>query len=96
MDNQKPIHAGKQIHTLEELDTARRERRAVISSGVPCFRKPKPAAVVIMQQGITILQTFRYGLYYYEKPKREKKGPRFHKREKVIERPCLGELKSNE
>lgn len=82
MSERKPALAGKQIHTLEELDAARREKRAVVSSGVPSFNRPKPAAVVIMLQGETILRTFRLGLYYYEKPKREKKGPRFLKARK--------------
>lgn len=85
MSERKPALAGKQIHTLEELDAARRERRAVISSGVPCFHKPKPAAVVIMLQGETILRIFQRGLYYYEKPKREKRGPTFYKAKKKTE-----------
>lgn len=85
MSERKPALAGKQIHTLEELDAARRARRAVISSGVPSFDRPKPAAVVIMLQGETILRIFQRGLYYYEKPKREKKGPMFHKTKKETE-----------
>lgn len=80
MSEKKLLHAGKRINTLEELDVARREKRAVISFGVPCFQRPKPAAVVIMLQGETILKTLRSGLYYYEKPKRAKKGPTFHKK----------------
>lgn len=85
MSERKPIFAGKKINTLEELDAARKERRAVTSSGVPCFHGPKPAAVVIMLQGEIILRIFQCGLYYYEKPKREKKGPRFHKTGKKTE-----------
>jgi len=85
MSDRKPLFAGKQIHTLEELDAARRERRAVVASGVPCFNRHKPAAVVIMLQGETILRIFRRGLYYYEKPKREKNGPRFHKAKQKTE-----------
>lgn len=79
MKDRKPLFAGKQIHTLEELDAARQGKRAVVSAGVPCFNAPKPAAVVIMLQGVTILRTFRRGLYYYETPKRKKKGIRFHR-----------------
>lgn len=82
MSEHKPALAGKQVRTLEELDAARRERRAVICAGVPCFSMPRPAAVVIMLQGETLLRIFQRGLYYYEKPNRKKKGPTYFKTKK--------------
>lgn len=63
----------KKVKTLEELQNAAFEKKAVKSEkrGM-CFERPIPAAVILNMAGTTILRLFQDGLYVYEKPKRGK------------------------
>lgn len=58
---------GKQIKTLEELNTAAKNRQAVISVIFDKFSRPMPAAVLLNMSGNTILCRIRLGVYVYEK-----------------------------
>lgn len=58
---------GKHIKTLEELRQATDEKRAVIVPKSHPWSKPRPAAVLLHQQGASILRLFRMGMYVFEK-----------------------------
>jgi hypothetical protein len=60
---------GNRIMTLKALAYARLKRRAVIVPGTVWY-KPKPAAVILMLPGETILRLIEKGMYLYEKPKK--------------------------
>jgi len=62
-----PDHrCGARVATLGLLNTLAREKKCVISSGLPRWAKrPVPAAVVINMTGLTLLRGFRLGLYEY-------------------------------
>lgn len=60
-----PTTKGKRIRTLEQLELAALDRKAV-SSGV-CFRRT-PAAFVISMPAIQVLRLLRSGMFIY-KPK---------------------------
>jgi len=62
----------KQLFTLEDIDKAMRDRRAVVCpKSHAAFKGPTPAAVIINQQGGVILRLLRLGLFIYKK--KEKK-----------------------
>ena len=62
---------ANRIMTLKALAYARLKRRAVIVPGTTPWDKPKPAAVILMLPGETILRLIEKGMYLYEKPKKE-------------------------
>ena len=65
----------KQIKTLEDLNTAAKNRQSVISVIFDKFSRPMPAAVFLNMSGNTILCRIRMGVYVYEKHKKGACGP---------------------
>lgn len=75
-----PPFLGRQIKTLHDLESAATSKRAVVvfMSGVDYYLnpKPRPAAYVLNQNGGTILNMIKTGLYIYiptakaQRPKR--------------------------
>ena len=63
---------GKRILSLEDLQAAMLFRKSVIVPKSNAWKRPKPAAVVINQQGWLLLRLFRDGMFIYEKPKKER------------------------
>ena len=61
----------KQINTLEDLNTAAKNRQSVVFD---TFSRPMPAAVFLNMSGSTILGLINSGVYIYEKPKKFKWG----------------------
>ena len=55
------------VRTIEELDRARRDKRAVTVPLATNFRGPTPAAFVIHYSGVILLRLFRAGMFIYEK-----------------------------
>jgi len=64
----------KQITTLEELNTAAKNRQSVVF-GWGTLSRPMPAAVFLNMAGVTILCRIHLGVYIYEKPKKRAWGP---------------------
>lgn len=56
----------KRILTIEELEAAMHDRRAVIIPGT-VWEKPKPAAVIIHLPGAVLLRLFKQGMFLYER-----------------------------
>ena len=63
----------KQIKTLEDVNTAAKNRQSVVF-GCGSFSRPMPAAVFLNMAGITILCRIHLGVYIYEKPKKRAWG----------------------
>lgn len=63
---------GRPITTLEGLEWARKNRKAVIVPDSWAWRKPLPAAALINQQGHILLDLFNLGMFIYKKE--DKKG----------------------
>ena len=59
--------APLRIESLAALESARRNRRAVICPSLRCFSKPKPAAFIINLSGEIILRLMEAGMFLYEK-----------------------------
>lgn len=72
----------KQINTLEDLNTAAKNRKSVVF-GCGSFSRPIPAAVFLGMTGRTILGLIHSGVYIYEKPKKIKCGPSWFTRKAV-------------
>ena len=56
------------IATLWELDMAVKSKQAVIVPESACWARPRPAAVLIHQQGAALIRLFDLGMYVYKKP----------------------------
>lgn len=63
------------IETLHELGYAAENRMAVMVPGT-VWEKPKPAAVLMQQQGTMILSLINKGMFIYMNQKKTKKGAR--------------------
>jgi len=57
---------GERVRTFEQLASACQNKRAVIAPGT-FLSRPKPASVVMHQQGVTILRLLRRGIFIYLK-----------------------------
>ena len=57
----------KAIHTLEDLEKARKNKKSVFCPNLHCWEKCRPAAFLINLQGSALLNLFRAGMYIYEK-----------------------------
>lgn len=57
-----------QIKTLEELHTARANRRSVVTPKFSAWSGPRPAAVMMNLSGEQLLGMFQSGMFIYEKP----------------------------
>lgn len=56
-----------QIRTLEELFACTVARQSVVVPSSNAWKGPRPAAVLINQQGLSLLHCFRLGMYVYER-----------------------------
>lgn len=54
------------IETLEGLEAAMNDHRAVVIPGT-VWEKPKPAAVIIHLPALVLLRLLRKGIYLYER-----------------------------
>ncbi len=57
----------KQVKTLEDLHELAGAKRSVIVPKSHPWSKPRPAAVLLNQQGASLLTLFRMGMFVYEK-----------------------------
>jgi len=62
------------ILTLEGLAWAAKNKRSVVVPKSHAWSKPRPAAVLIHQQGISLLRLFRMGMFVYSPTNRKKEG----------------------
>ena len=56
----------QKVETLQELESAMNNRRAVVIPGT-VWEKPKPAAVIIQLPGTALVKLFKKGIYLYER-----------------------------
>lgn len=59
----------KKIKTLQDIDNAIREKKALVCPNAPCFNRPIPAAVYMQFHGQDILRLIQKGLYVYQSHK---------------------------
>ena len=64
----------EKIETLKQLQKAANQKRSVIVPQSHAWEKPKPAIVLLHQQGISLLKLFDFGMYIYEKEKKHGQG----------------------
>ncbi|MDB6080480.1 MAG: hypothetical protein JWO82_4227 [Akkermansiaceae bacterium] len=57
-----------QIHSLEQLEMARVNKRAVVAPSWSAFSRPRPAAWIINLSGPVLLSLMRSGLFIYTPP----------------------------
>ena len=62
----KPL---ERVRTLSDLVEAASAKKSVVCPGNWAWSKPKPAAVVINLNGITLHRMIEQGIYVYDKPK---------------------------
>ena len=58
---------GRRIPGLICLQIAVEDKRAVVVPRSLCWRKPRPAAVLIHQPGAVLIKLFGLGMFIYEK-----------------------------
>lgn len=66
---------GKRIETIADLANASRDQRAVVGCFPWSRTKPHPAAFIFSMTGPQIHRFITYGLYLYEKEKRDGNEP---------------------
>jgi len=59
------------ISTLQQLLDAAKNRKSVIVPKSHAWSKPKPAAVLLFQQGASLIRLFDMGMYIYKPIKKE-------------------------
>jgi len=69
----KKKNITQRIATLEDLAKAVENKRSVVVPMSRSWSKPRPAAVLIQQQGSSLLQLFEMGMFLYS-PIKTKKG----------------------
>lgn len=61
---------GAPILTLQGLAYFAKHRKAVVVPGT-VWEKPRPAVVLLHQQGASLLELFNIGMYVYKKEEKE-------------------------
>jgi|GEM_PF-3508846 len=56
------------ISTLGQLYMAAKQKKAVVVPDSYCWSKPKPAIVLLHQQGASLVRLFDKGMFIYKKP----------------------------
>lgn len=73
----------KQIATLGDLAKAVENKRSVIVPKSHPWSKPRPASVLIHQQGISLLRLFRMGMFLYTPTKKKKEDKHYERRPNI-------------
>ena len=68
------IRNRNKVSTLKQLYEASRNKKSVVVPQSRAWYKPKPAAVMLHQQGASLFRLFELGMYIYNPNKEEREA----------------------
>jgi len=68
------IRNRNKVSTLKQLYEASRNKKSVVVPQSRAWCKPKPAAVMLHQQGASLFRLFELGMYIYNPNKEEREA----------------------